>query len=195
MALITHHRLQTKQRFQAAFQRGFTLVELLVVVAIVSLLLGLLLPAVQQARAAARRTECKSNLKQIGIAMEMLLDKQGSRAKFPDAVRRKSINPLKLPTIKEILSPDLQGDTEVFLCPSDTEDYLTEEQSYEYPGDRLGGKTRPQVLEDRRTGDQRSSSRVWIVYDYRPLHGAEGEDGSRNFLYLDGHVDSLIVHE
>jgi prepilin-type processing-associated H-X9-DG protein len=34
---------------------------------------------------------------------------------------------------------------------------------------------------------------VWIVYDFEPFHGSKGEDGSRNFLYLDGHVDALIV--
>ena len=108
---------------------GLTIVELLVVVAILALLVGLLFPAIQSAREASRRTQCKSNLRQCGIALTLYLDRKsggGPQDKFPDAADvpsqelfiRWPAEPIR-PSIAAVLGPYTENVRAAFRCPSD----------------------------------------------------------------------------
>ena len=115
-------------RLRTPHFRGFTIIELLVVIGIIVLMIGLLLPALSKARETSRRTVCMSNLRQIGIGMQTYRDANGGRV--PEA-QTLPVDP-HAPSIMSYLDPHLQGSKEIWECPSDEELFPQMGTSYEY---------------------------------------------------------------
>ena len=161
---------------------GFTLVELLVVIAIIGLIITLLLPAVNAARESARKIECQSNLKQIGLSIVHYVDL--NRDTFPDVAQMPTVTPDK-PTLYEKLASFIEHNQAVFECPSDHEYFSREGTSYEYANRRLAGRTTRELTQKRKL------SEVVVLFDFEPFHGPASDVGSRNQLFADGHVTPM----
>jgi len=139
---------------------------------------------VQQSRAAARRIHCKSNLHNLGIAIQMFVDvNKGKR--YPVASQRPSKQP-GLPKLREVIAGYIENNGQVFRCPEDIHDFPIEETSYAYIWRTWSGKTLPEA----EAAWNRGSSQIVLVEDLGEYHGTSGSGHAQNILFADGHVSN-----
>ncbi len=187
--------------------RGFSLIELLVVVAIISLLASITMPSFKEARRQARKTVCQKNLQSISLGILAYL--QTNQDTFPWACRLPSYEPTaalaegrpEYVPLPKALTQEMRGKSEVYLCPADrnlkstdtihTERYYDNEGiSYEWES-RLNGihlsYKKMRLFNGLLTP---LLSDTWMLFDFEAYHGGDTMRGSLNVLYVDLHVKS-----
>jgi prepilin-type N-terminal cleavage/methylation domain-containing protein/prepilin-type processing-associated H-X9-DG protein len=175
---------------------GFTLIELLVVIAVMGLLAGLLLPAVSRAKEAGRSTACLSNLRQIGVALELYVQENQNR--LPVMYDRgTNANLLGQTNVSAAPGPDIVlaahvGGKLVWRCPSDHRNiFAATGASYSW-NNLLNGQNAEHL---RVMAIAFPSHLMPVFYDKESFHAARGKKKGVNYLYADGHINNLLAIE
>jgi prepilin-type N-terminal cleavage/methylation domain-containing protein/prepilin-type processing-associated H-X9-DG protein len=169
---------------------AFTLIELLVVIAILSVLAALLLPVLGRARESGRATACLSNLRQIGVALQLYVQDNHNRLPFMrDWPIGTNVVADPLPSVETVLAGPL-GNVQVLRCPSDHRGVFEQTKSSYAWNSLLNGQNADQIqiLNMRFNPHQ-----IPVMFDKEAFHAARGPKKGLNYLYADGHIKNLLV--
>ena len=168
---------------------AFTLIELLVVIAIIAILAAMLMPAIARVKEAGKATACLSNLRQIGIGIQLYVQDNNNRLPFMRDQSQTSTNELPGPDV--VLSNHL-GNVRVMRCPSDKEQ-LFEKTGCSYSWNSLlNGQNADHLTVFNLEFDPHQ---IPLMFDKEKFHLARGENKAQNFLYADGHIKNLLAIE